>query len=90
MTNAESTGNAAFIQASKDVNTLPTKPANDTLLELYALFKQSIFGDNEDPQPGLFDLKGKAKYNAWKSKAGMSKEEAQAKYIELVDSLMSK
>ncbi|OMJ24634.1 Acyl-CoA-binding protein-like protein [Smittium culicis] len=89
MADAESTGNAAFIKASVDVKSLTTKPSNDVLLELYALFKQGIVGDNNDPAPGMFDLKGKAKYNAWKAKAGMSKEEAQSKYIELVNSLIA-
>jgi acyl-CoA-binding protein len=35
----------------------------------------------------MFDFVAQAKYNAWKSKAGMGKEEAMKKYIELVNSL---
>ncbi|PVU91222.1 hypothetical protein BB561_004507 [Smittium simulii] len=79
MADAESTGNAEFIKASVDVRNLPTLPSND----------QGVVGDNKDPQPGMFDFKAKAKYNAWLSKAGITKEEAQAKYIELVHSLMA-
>lgn len=32
----------------------------------------------------MFDFVGKAKYNAWKKIAGMSKEDAMAKYVELL------
>ena len=38
----------------------------------------------------MFDLKGKAKHDAWTAKKGMSKEDAQAKYIALVESLKAK
>ncbi|PVV04919.1 hypothetical protein BB560_000574 [Smittium megazygosporum] len=90
MADAESTGNAAFVKASQDVNNLTTKPSNEELLELYALFKQGIFGDNDTPAPGMFEFKAKAKYNAWREKAGMSKAEAQEKYIAYANSLIEK
>lgn len=32
----------------------------------------------------MFDFVGKAKYNAWKKISGMSKEDAMAKYVELL------
>ena len=51
---AEDTGNADFIKAASDVKNLSSKPSNDELLELYALFKQSIFGDNETRTLGSF------------------------------------
>lgn len=31
--------------------------------------------------PGMFDLKGKAKWNAWNGKKDMSTEEAMQKYV---------
>ena len=49
----------------------------------------SIEGDNATPQPGMFDLKGKAKWNAWTGKKGLSKADAQKKYIDLVKSLQA-
>ncbi|KAJ3215166.1 hypothetical protein HDU67_000734 [Dinochytrium kinnereticum] len=94
-----STGNAAFVQAAADVKTLTYKPSNEELLELYALFKQGIVGDNttvciahfgSSDKPGFFDLQGKAKWDAWTKLKGTSKEDAQAKYIELVKTLQSK
>lgn len=36
---------------------------------------------------GLFNQKEKAKWEAWNAKKGISKEEAQKKYIEKVDQL---
>lgn len=38
----------------------------------------------------MLDLKGKAKWNSWSEKKGMSQDEAKEKYIAYVDSLMEK
>lgn len=37
----------AFEQAAKEVHELTSKPSNDDLLKLYALYKQATIGDNE-------------------------------------------
>lgn len=39
-------------------------------LELYGLFKQGTVGDVDTSRPGLFDLKGKAKWDAWNKQKG--------------------
>lgn len=39
-------------------------------------------------KPGLFDFKGKAKWESWNSKKGISTDEAKAKYIEVVTKLV--
>jgi acyl-CoA-binding protein len=76
-----------FEAAKEKVLTLPSKPGNDVMLELYSLNKQATIGEiNIDP-PKMFDFVAQAKYNAWKSKAGMPKEEAMKKYIDYVNSL---
>ena len=41
-------------------------------------------------KPGMFDMKGRYKWDAWSKNKGMSKEEAQAKYIEHVKFLKTK
>jgi diazepam-binding inhibitor (GABA receptor modulator, acyl-CoA-binding protein) len=75
-------------RAAKDkVFTLSTKPSNDVMLTLYSLYKQATDGDVNGPKPGLFDIVGQAKYNAWKDKSGLSKEQAMQKYIDQVESL---
>ncbi|MFN3404492.1 MAG: acyl-CoA-binding protein [Cytophagaceae bacterium] len=62
--------------------------SNENLLSLYSLYKQATEGDvNIEKPTNFFDLKGIAKYNAWESLKGMSKEEAMKKYIELVNNL---
>lgn len=74
-----------------DVKTaLKTRPADNELLILYALFKQGVTGDNNTDKPGIFDLKGRYKWDAWTKNKGMSKEEAQKRYIEHVKQLKAK
>lgn len=76
-----------FRQAAEDVKHLPTRPDNDTLLKLYALFKQATDGDASGPKPGFFDFVNTAKYEAWSRLRGMQGDEAQRKYVELVRQL---
>ena len=75
---------AEFELAAAKVKTLTESPSNESLLELYALFKQATVGDNNTEEPGMFDFKGKAKWDAWTSKKGMLSEEAEKEYIALV------
>ncbi|WP_147653688.1 acyl-CoA-binding protein [Vulcaniibacterium gelatinicum] len=79
---------ARFEQAARDVQTLPERPDNDTLLRLYALYKQGSEGDVSGPKPGFFDFVGTAKYEAWGKLKGMPQDEAKKKYIELVKKLL--
>ena len=78
---------SAFEQASKDVHDLSERPDNDTLLRLYALYKQGSEGDVNGPKPGFFDFVGTAKYEAWTKLAGTSKEDAMRQYVDLVGKL---
>jgi diazepam-binding inhibitor (GABA receptor modulating acyl-CoA-binding protein) len=41
-------------------------------------------------KPGIFDLKGRYKWDAWTKLKGMTKEAAQAAYIEHVKGLIAK
>ena len=76
-----------FLRASEAVKQLPEKPDNDTLLKLYALFKQGSEGDVTGDKPGFFDFVGAAKYDAWEKLKGMSGDEARQGYIDLVREL---
>lgn len=78
----------AFEQAAEDIQTLGTRPDNDTLLKLYALFKQGSEGDVSIPQPGFFDFVGTAKYEAWTQLRGTDRNEAKRRYIALVQQLL--
>ncbi|KAK4160778.1 acyl CoA binding protein-domain-containing protein [Cladorrhinum sp. PSN259] len=80
----------AFLQAVTDSKKLTAKPSNEDLLELYGLFKVANGEDfSAAAKPGMFDLKGKAKYNAWQKVVDddLSAEEAQQKYVAKVEEL---
>ena len=76
-----------FEQASERVKQLEQRPDNDTLLKLYALYKQGAEGDVSGERPGFFDFVGVAKYEAWEKLKGTDQEDAKKRYIERVDSL---
>ncbi len=78
-----------FEQATKDVQALPDRPDNDTLLRLYALYKQGSEGDVSGDKPGFFDFVGTAKYEAWAKLKGTAQDDAKKKYIDLVKKLTS-
>ena len=63
--------------------------SNEKKLEIYSLFKQAKFGDAQDKdKPGMLDFKGKAKFEAWKGRHGMSQEDAMKAYVELIADLL--
>jgi len=82
-----------FTKAAEEVKKLQADPDNDEKLKLYALYK---IGKNEDfseaERPGMFDLRGKAKYNAWaaQANAGVTPTKAQQEYAEFVETLKKK
>jgi len=78
---------ARFEQAAKDVQGLSERPDNETLLRLYAFYKQGSEGDVTGPKPGFFDFVGTAKYEAWAKLKGTSQDEAKQKYVDLVKKL---
>ena len=79
--------NAQFAQAQQDVQQLPERPGNLTLLRLYALFKQATEGDVHGDKPGFTDIVGKYKYDAWAALQGTAPDTAKQQYVELVESL---
>lgn len=76
-----------FARATEDVRRLPARPDNETLLKLYALYKQAQDGDVHGEPPGFFDFVGTAKHEAWTRLQGLRQDEARRKYIELVRAL---
>jgi diazepam-binding inhibitor (GABA receptor modulating acyl-CoA-binding protein) len=77
-----------FEQASVDVKKLTKKPDNNTLLKLYSLYKQGTEGDVSGKRPGMMDLKGRAKYDAWAKLEGTPEKKAMEDYIALVGDLL--
>lgn len=77
-----------FAEAQQRVKTLTSAPPNETLLELYALYKQGTGGDVSGKRPSMIDFRGRAKFDAWATKRGTSTEDAQRAYVALVDELV--
>jgi acyl-CoA-binding protein len=78
---------ARFAAAADASKTLPERPDNETLLSMYALYKQATVGDVQGKRPGFTDPVGRAKYDAWDKIKGMAADEAKAAYADLVESL---
>ena len=77
-----------FEEAVSESKALSDKPSNDTLLQLYSLYKQATEGDiNIDPPANPFDFVAKAKYETWARLKGKSKTDAMNEYVELVRKL---
>ncbi len=77
-----------FEKAIAESKTLSEKPSNDTLLQLYSLYKQASEGDiNIDPPSNPFDFVAKAKFEAWAALKGKTTTEAMTSYIDLVAKL---
>jgi diazepam-binding inhibitor (GABA receptor modulator, acyl-CoA-binding protein) len=77
-----------FEKAAQEVQGLPKKPDNDTLLRLYALYKQATAGDAGGKRPGFTDSVGRAKYDAWEKVKGLSKDQAMQQYVDLANKLI--
>ena len=73
-----------FEAAAARVQQLTGRPGNDDLLSLYALYKQATVGDVTGSRPSVFDLKARAKFDAWTKVRGLSPEQARTDYIALV------
>ncbi|KAJ7126772.1 acyl-CoA-binding protein 3 [Mycena epipterygia] len=66
----------------------PVTPDNDAKLDFYACFKQAELGNVNTARPGIFDMVGKAKWDAWNAlkvddkDLEASKEKAMSTYVE--------
>lgn len=78
---------AAFEKAVKESKELPEKPDNQTLLQIYGLYKQASEGDNAGKRPGFTDMVGRMKFDAWAGLKGKTAAEAQQEYVDLIETL---
>ena len=76
-----------FEQAVADSKNLPEKPDNQTLLQIYSLYKQATSGDVDGKRPGFTDMVGRAKWDAWNTLKGKSADEAMQEYVDLIEGL---
>ncbi len=78
-----------FFEASENVKKLKKSPSQDQLLLLYSFYKQATQGDVKGERPGMINFKERAKFDAWAKTKGLSIQDAQKKYINLVEQLMA-
>jgi diazepam-binding inhibitor (GABA receptor modulating acyl-CoA-binding protein) len=76
-----------FEKACKDIKKA-SELDNETLLELYGLYKQATEGDCNTDKPGFFDLKGHAKWTAWNDRKGIDTLTAMRRYTRKVKSIL--
>ena len=79
--------NDLFEQAVTASEKVEERPDNETMLKLYALYKQGTEGDISGEKPGFFDFIAVAKYESWEKLANTSREDARAAYVSLVHDL---
>lgn len=58
--------------------------SNATKLKFYQYYKQATEGDVTGSQPWAVQVEARAKWDAWNSVKGMSKEDAMHRYIDLL------
>ncbi|MDD4886079.1 MAG: acyl-CoA-binding protein [Thiomonas sp.] len=78
---------AAFDAAVAHSKTLTTRPDNQTLLQLYGLYKQGSAGDATGERPGMTDFVARAKWDAWAARKGLPRAEAMQTYIDRINGL---
>ncbi|CAL1536535.1 unnamed protein product [Lymnaea stagnalis] len=76
-----------FEKAKERLNSLKEDPGPNVKLKIYGLFKQATQGKCNAPKPGMMDLVGKAKWNAWNELGDMTQDDAQKAYIKVVEEL---
>ena len=77
-----------FNKSAKQIKNCNKTFENETLLNLYKYYKQSTDGDCNIECPSFWQVKEKAKWEAWSSLKGIKKEHAMKKYIKLVAKLL--
>uniref|UniRef100_UPI0037E81752 acyl-CoA-binding protein-like n=1 Tax=Semicossyphus pulcher TaxID=241346 RepID=UPI0037E81752 len=80
----------SFERAAEEVMVLKNRPDYGDIAEIYGLYKQATIGEVNIERPGLFDFKGRKKWDAWNDKKGMSKDVAMAQYVDYVEKMKVK
>ena len=89
MGNSDENLEQEFLSAAEKIKESGKNLDNDTLLKLYGYYKQGTIGDCNIECPGFWQVKEKAKWEAWEQHKGMKKTHGMKKYIKLVEKLLS-
>uniref|UniRef100_A0A2P2ILZ5 Uncharacterized protein MANES_17G006800 n=1 Tax=Rhizophora mucronata TaxID=61149 RepID=A0A2P2ILZ5_RHIMU len=76
-----------FEEYAEKAKTLPENTTNENKLILYGLYKQATVGPVNTTRPGMFSMKERAKWDAWKAVEAKSQDEAMNDYITKVKQL---
>lgn len=76
-----------FGRAATHLQSIVSDLDQKTLLSFYGLYKQATVGACNTPKPGIFNLQGKAKWNAWNDLNDMTKDVAMARYVDEMERL---
>jgi pimeloyl-ACP methyl ester carboxylesterase/acyl-CoA-binding protein len=79
---------AARVRSAPDNG--PLKPSNEMKLRMYGLYRQATAGDAHGARPGMMDIVGRMKFDAWAGFKGLGAEEAMHRYVEEVEKIERK
>ena len=79
-----------FIIASSIVKKLASDPDHSELGSLYGLYKQATIGNINITKPNILFFKESKKWEAWNMYKNIDKDQAEIKYIKLVNELIQK
>ncbi|WWC70705.1 uncharacterized protein I206_104656 [Kwoniella pini CBS 10737] len=68
----------------------PVHTSYEEKLWLYSLYKQATEGDISISRPGILDILGKAKWDAWNKQKGIDKQEAKRLYVDALLKILRK
>lgn len=72
-----------FELAVAAIGNLSTRPSDANMLKIYSFFKQAREGNVSFERPSILNMRGRAKWDAWKKLENMDKQDAMANYIAL-------
>jgi len=78
-----------FDTCQAEVKQLSSRPSNEDMLTLYATYKQATSGDVQGKRPGMLDMVGRAKYDAWAKLSGQNSDQAMQAYVDKVRELQA-
>ncbi|GLJ21444.1 hypothetical protein SUGI_0395030 [Cryptomeria japonica] len=77
-----------FEEHAEKAKTLPPATTDADKLILYGLYKQATVGKCNTSRPGMFNLKERYKWDAWKAVEEKTQETAMEDYITKVKQLL--
>eukprot|EP00347_Sterkiella_histriomuscorum_P014369 403361131 len=79
-----------LLEVMKAKKPLVDKESKDDKLKLYSAGKQGKFGNCNEPKPGMFDVVGKVKWQAWKDREGQDQEACKLEFIQRAKAILAK